>query len=238
MGRRLPGTGENGSRNKAVNNLTQENGQQSLKTPESLNGTPSEGSEQATSTRKPDSEENRQMTSGNTEAYSTKGKPISEGNQENTNGNTELTKSNENSSGQTTQTKPNQNGERITNYPVRTDTTLQQPENHPGREDNEIPKHGNQYKLGQGGGSPVKGGSSVEAKTPVGEGSPVIEAPLQPKVHKIAPETRLPGEFTSQPGEEHNIILKAKQDMIRRPFSKLLDTHQRNEIRHLAKPKN
>ena len=238
MGGRVPGTGENGSGNKAVNNLTQENGQQSLKTPESLNGTPSEGSEQTTSTRKPDSEENRQMTSGNTEAYSTKVKPISEGNQENTNGNTELTKPNENSSGQTTQTKPNQNGERITNYPVRTDTTLQQQKIHPGREDNEIPKLGNQNKLGQGGGSPVKGESSVEAKTPVGEGSPVIEAPLQPKVHKIAPEIRLPGEFTSQPGEGHNIILKAKQDMIRRPFSKLLDTHQRNEIRHLAKPKN
>ena len=238
---REPDTSENGSRNKAVDNVSQENGEESRPAQESPIGTAGEGSKQATSTRKPNSGEENQITNGNTEAHATKSN--SERNEGNTEGNTILTKPNENSSGQSSRTKPNQNTQKITNYPVITDTTPQEPKLHPGREDNQIPKSGDQYRLGEGGGSRVKGESPVEAKTPakqspVGQESPVIEEPLQPKVHKIAPETRLPGEFTSQPSEGSDIILKTKQHTIRSPFSKLLDSHQRDEIRHFVKPKN
>ena len=209
-------TSENGSRNTA-DNVEQEKGRSagsSRKTPEStINNRQGEGSKPVTSTRKPNSEETNQMTNGNTDTYSTK----PETNLGNTDGNTISTKPNENFSGQSTQTKPNQNIEK--NTPVITDTTPQEPKIHPGREDNQIPK-------------PEDG-----ERSPVGKGSPVIEAPLQANVHKIAPETRLPGEFTSPYSEGNNLILKTKQNAIKRPFSKLLDAHQRDEIRHLVRAK-
>ena len=232
---------ENGSRNTADNNVGQEKGRpgSSLTNLESaIDNEQGEGSKQAT--RKPDSEETNQMTNGKTDTHSTTPKT----NQGNTDENTVSTKPNENSLGQSTQTKPNQNVEKITNTPVITDTAPQEPKIHPGREDNQIPKPGDQYKPEEGNESPGKGESSGKAipsageRSPVGEGSPVIEAPLQASVHKIAPETRLPGEFTSPSSEGNNLILKTKQNAIKRPFSKLLDAHQRDEIRHLVRAKN
>ena len=166
------------------------------------------------------------MTNGNTEPSS------SQESQRNTDKNTQSEQSNENPSDENTQ-----NVEKATKYPVITDKTPQEPKNHPGRIDNQIPKAQNQNNRGQG--SPgVTGGSSVDEKSPVGEhfpeGTPVIEKPLQQKVHKIAPETRLPGEFTSPESQEHNLLLKTKTNTIKRPFSTLLDARQRDEIRHLG----
>ena len=227
-----------------------------------------------------------------------------------------------NSPDQSSKSKPKQN------YPLRTDTTPQEPKLHPGRANNEIPKSENQPNnesetpLGEqspGEGSPVEKGSSAAVGSPGGEGSPVekgssamvgspggegspvekgssavvgspggegssvgkgslglkpvgevspvkegsleggqpptgeglpigkgsravegspvIEAPLQTNVNKIAPETRLPGEFAS-PSREHNILLKSKQIPIKRLFSKLIDARQRDHIGHAAKRKN
>ena len=213
-------------------------------------------------------------------------------------------KTTRNSPDQSSKSKPKQN------YPLRTDTTPQEPKLHPGRVNNEIPKSGNQINnegetpLGEqspGEGSPVEKGSSAVVGSPGGEGSPVekgsssvvgspggegspvgkgslglrpvgevspvkeesleggqpptgeglpmgkgsaavegspvIEAPLQTNVNKIAPETRLPGEFAS-PSREHNILLKSKQIPIKRLFSKLIDARQRDHIGHAAKRKN
>lgn len=139
----------------------------------------------------------------------------------------------------------------VTKYPVITDTTPQESKSHPGREDNEILRPGTPDKLGEktsiGEESPGEGkgltggnGSAREKESQGGEESRIVDRtpliePLQTKVHKIAPETRLPGEFNSPSSSGHNIIFKTKQNPISRPFSKLLDAQQRNEIKHLLK---
>ena len=201
----------------------------------------------------------------------------------------------ESSPDQTSKSEPKQN------QPVKTpqQTTPQEPKNHPGREDNEIPESGNQINIGEktqleqgspggerspggegslggerpsgGKGSPSVKGAPGGEQPPGGEGSPVrevslgrrrplegeappvgegssrggspavvgsqvVEEPLQPKVHKIAPESRLPGEFTSPP--RHNIMLKAKLNPLKRLFTKLLDARQRDQIGHVVQSKN
>lgn len=196
--------------NEPARNVNEENGPKSVG--------PS-GSTQSTPKRNPESKKDNKMTNRNTGANS-------EGNN---NGNSQ--KSIGGFSGQTTGTQSKQNS-KTTNYPVITDATPQQAKIHPGRNNNQIPRRtGEEYVSGEGTtGSRVNTISSAETKTPIRQtfGEPVIEAPLLPRVHKIAPEMRFPGEFASPSNQG-----QTKQD-IKRPFSKLLDAQLRDNIRRLV----
>ena len=74
---------------------------------------------------------------------------------------------------------------------------------HPSREDTNIPSTPSDPSILQG-------------------VSPLINTPLSPKIHKIAPEFRLPGEFTSLGGLRQSVFHKTSKETKRMPFNKLL----------------